>query len=111
MATIRWWKLALLASVVAPGCGILAAQQAQPISAAKTPISSSAKRSAHFLAQRSLKRTTNRSRQSPAELLMKARAQHESLKAESSGGTTPLNAPWTSLGPSAVDTNNFGLIS
>lgn len=41
---------------------------------------------------------------------MKARAQHELLKAEANG-TTPLNAPWTSLGPSAVDTSNFGLIS
>ncbi len=110
MATIRWWKLALLASVVTPGCGFLAAQQAQPISAAKTPISPIAQRSAHFLAQRSLNRSASGSRQTPAELLMKARAQHESLKAESSG-TTPLNAPWLSLGPSAVDTSNFGLIS
>jgi hypothetical protein len=35
MATIRWWKLALWASIVAPGYGILTAQQAELSPAAK----------------------------------------------------------------------------
>jgi hypothetical protein len=109
MATIRWWKLALLASVVAPGCGFLAAQQAQREPATKPIVSPHVQRSQRFLVQRSLNHVSE-NKLSPAELLMKARARHESLRAESSG-TTPLNAPWTSLGPSAVQTSAFGLIS
>ena len=109
MATIRWWKLALLASVVAFGCGFVAAQQTQPASAIKTAIPPNRQHSARFLAQRSLNRS-NGIRESSAELLMRARAQHALLKA-SSTAVNPLNAPWTSLGPSAVKTSAFGLIS
>jgi len=109
MATIRWWKLALLASVVAFGCGFVAAQQTQPASAIKTAIPPNRQHSARFLAQRSLNRS-NGIRESSAELLMRARAQHALLKA-SSTAVNPLNAPWTSLGPSAVQTSAFGLIS
>ncbi len=70
-----------------------------------------AARADRFLAQRSL-HLGHRNLQSPAELLQKARAQHEWLKASANdSGTTPLSAPWTSIGPSAVDTSRFGLIT
>src|SRR5215475_11088927 len=111
MATIRWWKLALWASIVAPGCGPLTAQQPELTPARKPIIAKPAQRSQRFLAERSFNRSPI-NRLSPAELLQKALAQHQLLKASpSDAGTTPLSAPWTSIGPSAVQTNSFGLIS
>ena len=111
MATIRWWKLAFWASIVAPGCGLLTAQQPELSSAAKLISARPAKRSDRFLSQRSLNRVHG-NHFSPAELLQKARAQHESLKATpNDNGTTPLSAPWTSTGPTAVQTSSYGLIT
>jgi archaellum component FlaF (FlaF/FlaG flagellin family) len=106
MATIRWWKLALWASIVAHGCGLLTAQQSE-----MAPARKSAQRAQRFLTQRSLNRTRT-NHLSPAELLQRALAQHQLLKPSSNdSGTTPLNAPWTSIGPSAVATSSYGLIS
>src|SRR5580698_2626715 len=98
MATIRWWKLAFWASIVAPGCGLLPAQQPELSPAVKHITAKPAQRSERFLTQRSLYRL-RRNKFSPAELLQKARAQHEALKAKAndSGGTTSLSAPWTSI--------------
>lgn len=110
MATIRWWKLALWASIVAPGCGLLTAQQPE-LSPARHITPSQTRHSRHFLVQRGL----NRSRatvSSPAGLMRQARTQHEALKATpDDSGTTPLSAPWTSVGPSAVETPGYGLIT
>ena len=102
MATIRCWKLALRASIVMLGCGALVAQQAQHL-----PLSKPAQDAQRFLAQRSLDRIGGLS---AAELLRRAREEDRALAAADSG-TTPLNAPWVSLGPSAVATANYGLIS
>jgi len=111
MATIRWWKLALWASIVAPVCGLLAAQQPELSPAAKPIAIKQAQHSEHFLAQRGLGRTQG-SKFSSAELLQKAHAQHEALKAASNdSGTTSLSAPWTPIGPSAVETSSYGLIT
>jgi hypothetical protein len=41
MATIRWWKLALWASIVAPGCGLLLTAQQPELSPATRPIARS----------------------------------------------------------------------
>ncbi|HYK37560.1 choice-of-anchor D domain-containing protein [Alloacidobacterium sp.] len=110
MATIRWWKLALWASIVAPGCGFLAAQQSV-LTPAWRIAPPQTQRSRHFLSQRGL----NRSREkvsNPAGLMLDARTQHETLKAiPNSSGTTPLTAPWTPVGPSAVETASYGLIT
>src|SRR5579883_750053 len=106
MATIRWWKLALWASIVAPGCGLLTAQEQELAPAHKI-----VQRSQRFITQRGLNRALD-NKFSPAGLLQKAYAQHQLLKATSNdSGTTPLSAPWTSVGPSAVDTAAYGLIS
>ncbi|MGC1298164.1 MAG: hypothetical protein WA869_24305 [Alloacidobacterium sp.] len=111
MATIRWWKLALWASIVAPGYGILTAQQAELSPAAKHIPAKQTQRSEHFLAQRSLHRAPG-SKFSPAELLQRARAQHGSLKAApDTSGPTSLSAPWTPVGPSAVETGSYGLVT
>src|SRR5277367_856894 len=111
MVTIRWWKLALWASIVAPGCGLLTAQQLELSPAAKHISAKQKQRSEHFLAQRGFNRARG-SDFSPAELLQKARAQSAALKASpNDSGTTPLSAPWTSIGPSAVETSRYGLIT
>jgi len=111
MATIRWWKLALWASIVAPGCGLLTAQQLVLSPAAKHISAKQKQRSEHFLAQRGFNRARG-SGFSPAELLQKARAKNAALKASpNNSGTTPLSAPWTSIGPSAVETSRYGLIT
>ena len=101
MATIRCWKLALWASIVAPVCG-LPAQQVR-----HAPEARSVQRSERFLVRRGFGHTPGNNL---AELLQRARAQHRALAAASTG-TTPLNAPWISLGPSAVATTQFGLVS
>ncbi len=112
MATIRWWKLALWASIVAPGCGLLlTAQQPELSPAAKRISARPTKRSEHFLAQRGFNRIRG-SKLSPAEMMQKARAQSAALKAgPNDSGTTSLSAPWTSIGPSAVETTSYGPIT
>jgi hypothetical protein len=111
MATIRWWKLALWASIVAHGCRLLTAQQPELSPAARHIATRHTQRSEQFLKQRGLNRPRSGNIGS-AELLQKARAQHEELKAKpSDSGTTPLGNPWTSIGPSAVETSNYGLIT
>ena len=111
MATIRWWKLALWASIVAHGFGLLAAQQPELSPSPKRTTKQPALRARRFLAERSLNRPSG-SNLSPAELLQKARLQHEALKASDDGsGTTSLSAPWTPVGPTAVETSSYGLIT
>ncbi|QNI31452.1 choice-of-anchor D domain-containing protein [Alloacidobacterium dinghuense] len=111
MATIRWWKLALWASIVAHGFGLLTAQQSEVLPAPKHITAKQAQLAQRFLAQRSLNRTRGKNF-SPAELLQKAREQNEALKASANNsGTTPLSAPWTAVGPSAVETSSYGLIT
>lgn len=123
MATIRWWKLVLWASVVAHGCAGLVAQQGPLQNAQSLIAQQKTKRSERFLAQRGILPrkaspasgpafSPSVSHQSPAEMLMRARTQHAALKATPNDtGPTSLAAPWTAVGPSAVQTGNFGLIS
>lgn len=110
MATIRWWKLALWASIVAPGCGLMTAQQPELLPA-RHIAPPQTQRSHQFFVQRSLNRLRGR-RPGPAEWMQKARARHEDLKSALSGsGTTSLSAPWTAVGPSAVGTGSYGLVT
>ncbi len=111
MASIRWWKLAFWASIVATAGGLLSAQQVELAPAAKAATQQRSMHSHRFLAQRGF-HSGDKSTHSPAELLQKAHAQHEALKvvAADSGGTSPLSAPWTSIGPSAVQTSTYGLV-
>ena len=112
MATIRVVEAGLLGLygrnwLRAPGCAAGRARSCGETYSPKTRGSArrSFSRSAVFICG-------HRHLQSPAELLQKARAQHEWLKASANdSGTTPLSAPWTSIGPSAVDTSRFGLIT
>ena len=112
MATIRWWKLALWASIVAHGFGLQAAQQPELSPSPKRTVKQPTLRARRFLAERGLNREHGSS-PNPAELLQKARAQHEAVKASASGsgGTTSLSAPWTPVGPSAVETSSYGSIT
>src|SRR5271169_6497349 len=111
MATIRWWELALWASIVAHGFGLVAAEQPELWPSPKHITTKQAQRADRFLAQRSLNRA-RRGNFSPVELLQKARAQQEAIKASANdSGSTSLSAPWTPIGPSAVETSSYGLIT
>jgi hypothetical protein len=100
MATNRWWKLFCLALVAVCGDVSLIAQQSSSYSA------QARQTAAKFLAQRGI---PARSQDSPAAMLMQARAQRAASAA--GGGGTSLTAPWTFLGPSAIQTSGFGLVS
>lgn len=104
MATSRWKQLALWASLSASGFLFLNAQQ----KAAPSP-----QLAKQFLSHRGISNTAEKRNQkaiNSASLLLHARAQKAALQAADSS-TSPLNNPWTPIGPSAVQTAAYGLVS
>lgn len=102
MATIRWWRLALWASVVGHLCSFAVGQQALSLrSGSQQRMQQNSRK---FLAPR----TIPGHRLLPAQMRMQARLQDQRLHAEALSGT---DAVWTSIGPGAVLTPQFGLIS
>ncbi|HEX3438618.1 MAG TPA: choice-of-anchor D domain-containing protein [Pseudacidobacterium sp.] len=102
MATNQWWKLALWASLCALTSGLVAAQQTPTSPSANRIAQRNIQRSRDFLARR------NVNGQTPAALLAHARMQDEQVQANSASS---LTAAWSPIGPTAIQTSTFGLIS
>jgi hypothetical protein len=70
------------------------------------------RRSGRFLARRGVGPRRRYSRNA-AEMLAEARAQHRAMvvQRDTSGMSTPLTAPWQSLGPAQVMTSAFGAVT
>jgi hypothetical protein len=104
MATIQWWRPALWACVCSFVCGAAVAQQAHSLGS--RTIQRAQQRSRGFLAQRGVFTRG----QSPAQLLAQARLQDKHPAPNDISGTGAA-AAWTSVGPSAIQTAAFGLVS
>jgi hypothetical protein len=107
MATIRWWKLVLWVSIGGMIYGVADAQQRGQFSLGSR-MQRSQQRSRNFLSERGLSAYG----QNPAEMLAHARIQDGKLRAEAaSSGNTGFTSPWTSVGPSPIQTSTFGFVS